>query len=59
MPVISAAQMLDWLDGRNNSSFAGLSFDGSRLRFTLSPAAGARGLEAMVPPQPGRPAGSA
>ena len=49
MPVICAEQMLDWLEGRNNTSFAGLSFDGSRLRFSLSQAAGARGLEAMVP----------
>jgi hypothetical protein len=49
VPVISAEQLLDWVDGRNNSSFAGLSFDGSRLRFTLNQAAGARGLEAMIP----------
>jgi hypothetical protein len=47
--VISAEQLLDWVEGRNNSSFAGLSFDGGRLRFTLSQAPGARGLEAMVP----------
>ena len=49
VPVISAEQLLDWVEGRNNSSFAGLSFDGSRLRFTLNQAAGARGLEGMVP----------
>ena len=49
VPVISAEQMLDWIDGRNNSSFAGLAFDAGRLRFTLNQAAGARGLEAMVP----------
>ena len=49
VPVISAEQLLAWVEGRNNSSFAGLSFDGSRLRFTLNQAAGARGLEAMVP----------
>jgi hypothetical protein len=49
VPVISARQMLDWIDGRNNSSFGGLTFDGSHLRFTLNQAAGARGLEAMVP----------
>jgi hypothetical protein len=49
VPVISARQLLGWLDGRNDSSFAGLNFDGSRLRFTLHQAAGARGLEAMVP----------
>jgi hypothetical protein len=49
VPVVSARQLLGWLDGRNESSFGGLSFDGSRLRFTLNHAGGARGLEAMVP----------
>jgi hypothetical protein len=49
VPVISAEQLLDWIEGRNNTSFAGLSFDGSRLGFSVSPGAGARGLEAMVP----------
>jgi hypothetical protein len=49
VPVVAARQMLGWLDGRNNSSFAGLNFDGSRLRFTLNPAPGVRGLEAMIP----------
>jgi hypothetical protein len=49
VPVVSARQMLDWLEGRNNSSFAGLSFDGSRLSFTLNQDSRARGLEAMVP----------
>jgi hypothetical protein len=49
VPVISAVQLLDWLDGRDNSSFGGLTYDGSRLRFTLNQAGGARGLEAMLP----------
>jgi hypothetical protein len=49
VPVISAEQLLDWTDGRNNSSFTSLAFDGSRLSFRLNQAAGARGLEAMVP----------
>jgi hypothetical protein len=49
VPVVSAAQMLEWLDGRNDSSFQGLSFVNGQLRFTIAPAAGARGLEAMVP----------
>jgi hypothetical protein len=47
VPVISAAQLLDWLDGRNGSSFQGVAFSGGRLSFTV--AGGARGLEAMVP----------
>jgi hypothetical protein len=51
VPVVSAAQMLDWLDGRNGSSFQGLSYAGGRLQFGVARAAGARGLEAMVPAQ--------
>ena len=50
VPVISAAQLLTWLDGRNGSGFAGLGYDAAgRLSFTLAKAAGANGLEAMVP----------
>ena len=41
--------MLDWLDGRNGSSFQGVSFSGGQLRFSVAPCAGSRGLEAMVP----------
>ncbi len=49
VPVVSAVQMLDWLDGRNDSSFGDLSYDGTQLRFSVAPGAGARGLEAMIP----------
>jgi hypothetical protein len=49
VPVVSAVQMLEWLDGRNNSSFQGVSYTGGSLQFTVSPAAGSRGLEGMVP----------
>ena len=49
VPVVSADQMLDWLDGRNGSSFQGLSFAGGQLRFGIARAATARGLEAMLP----------
>ncbi len=49
VPVVSAKQMLAWLDGRNGSSFRGLRFTRGRLRFAVAPAAGARGLQAMVP----------
>jgi hypothetical protein len=47
--VVSAVQMLDWLDGRNNSSFGGVSYSNGSLRFSIAPAAGSRGLTAMVP----------
>jgi hypothetical protein len=49
VPVISARQMLEWLNGRNNSRIDSLSWDGSVLGFTLSVAQGGRGLEVMVP----------
>ena len=51
MPVVSARQMLTWLDGRNGSSFGGIAFSGGRLTFTVAVGAGARGLQAMVPRQ--------
>jgi hypothetical protein len=49
VPVISARQLLDWVDGRNASSFSGLTYDGATLRFAVNQAPGARGLQAMVP----------
>jgi hypothetical protein len=49
VPVVSAKQMLTWLDGRNGSSFESMSFAGDTLSFTVAPAAGANGLQAMVP----------
>jgi hypothetical protein len=49
VPIVSAVQMLDWLDGRNGSSFHGLSFAGGLLRFSVDRADGARGLRTMVP----------
>jgi hypothetical protein len=49
VPVVSAKQMLDWLDGRNASSFSGLAWNGSVLSFSVSVGVGANGLQAMVP----------
>jgi hypothetical protein len=49
VPVVSAGQMLDWLDGRNASSFENLGWTGTQLSFTVSRHAKARGLQAMVP----------
>ena len=49
VPVISARQMLDWLDGRNNSTMSSLSWNGSVLSFTVTVAQGGRGLEVLVP----------
>jgi hypothetical protein len=49
VPVVSARQMLAWVDGRNQSSFTGLSMSGGQLSFAVNAAAGARGLTAMLP----------
>ncbi len=49
--MISARQLLDWLDLRNGSSFDDLRFDGKKLSFTLriKETLPNPGLEAMVP----------
>ncbi|HVP10941.1 MAG TPA: DUF4082 domain-containing protein, partial [Phycisphaerae bacterium] len=49
VPVVSAQQMLQWLDGRNGSSFDSVSWTGSALQFTITAASGANGLQAMLP----------
>jgi hypothetical protein len=44
VPVVSARQMLEWLDARNASSFGGLAWDGpGAWAFTVSADAAARG----------------
>lgn len=50
VPVISEAQLLRWIDGRNASSFRKIKYetDGT-LRFTVDQAPGADGLQAMIP----------
>jgi len=49
IPVVSAKQMLDWLDGRNGSSFQSISWSGNILSFTLAVGTGANGLQVLVP----------
>jgi hypothetical protein len=49
VPVIGARQALAWVDGRNASSFAALSWDGRVLGFSIEAGTGARGLQAMLP----------
>ena len=49
IPVISARQMLTWLDGRNASYFSSISWSGSNLSFAISVATGAHQLQGMVP----------
>jgi hypothetical protein len=49
VPVISARQMLEWLDGRNGSSFQSLAWSGTTLSFSVDVAPGANGLQVMLP----------
>ena len=49
VPVISARQLLTWLDGRNGSSIAPAGWSGSSLGFAIQPAAGSTGLQALLP----------
>ena len=51
VPVISYKQMLDWTDGRNGSTIHALSWAGGTLTFTTTVAAGANGLQTMLPTQ--------
>jgi hypothetical protein len=49
VPVVTAKQMLTWLDGRNGSSFENIGWSGGVLTFGIAVGAGANGLQAMVP----------
>ena len=49
VPIVSSRQMLEWLDGRNSSSFESLSWNGDALSFTVARDTAANGLFAMVP----------
>jgi hypothetical protein len=49
VPVITARQALDWLDGRNGSSFKSIAWNGSALTFDIAVGTGANGLRALVP----------
>src|SRR5690606_17528747 len=49
VPVISAKQMLTWLDGRNNSFFTDIIWDNDTLSFTVYAAEGSKHLTGMLP----------
>ncbi|MBS1617009.1 MAG: DUF4082 domain-containing protein, partial [Bacteroidetes bacterium] len=49
IPVITAKQMLNWLDGRNGSSFGAMTWSGNALSFTVAQGTNARNLKGMVP----------
>jgi hypothetical protein len=54
VPVVSARQLLSWLDGRNASSFRDVHWSGGALSFQVEVGAGARNLRAMLPARSAR-----
>ena len=49
VPVVSSRQMLNWLDGRNSSSFGSFTWNGTTLAFAISAGANTSGIQAMLP----------
>lgn len=49
VPIISARQLLSWLDGRNASYFTDMQWSGSTLNFDVLLAANTTGIRAMLP----------
>jgi hypothetical protein len=49
VPVISAKQLLTWLDGRNSSSIQSVVWNNNSETFSIQSNAAARGLQVMVP----------
>jgi hypothetical protein len=49
VPIVTARQLLTWLDGRNGSSFSAIAWSGNTLTFTITAATGSNGLRAMLP----------
>ncbi|MEU4562397.1 DUF4082 domain-containing protein [Actinoplanes sp. NPDC023936] len=49
VPLVTAKQLLTWLDGRNGSSYSGIAWSGDNLTFTVNTGVGATGLTGMVP----------
>jgi hypothetical protein len=49
VPIVSSLQMLQWLDGRNASSFRNLTWSGTKLTFAIDVGIGANGLRALLP----------
>jgi hypothetical protein len=51
VPIISAKQLLDWVDGRGRSSLSAFTWTGGTLGFKVDVDTGANGLQGMVPIQ--------
>jgi hypothetical protein len=54
IPVVSARQMLAWIDGRNASTFSAMRWNNTTLSFSINVGQGAIGLMTMVPVPAGR-----
>jgi hypothetical protein len=48
IPIVSSSQMLDWIDGRNNSTYSNVSWNGTTLSFSVTSAT-TKKLQVMVP----------
>ncbi len=53
IPIITAKQLLEWLDGRNGSAFQSIAWDGTVLSFNIAVGVGANNLQALVPANAG------
>ena len=49
VPLVTARQMLTWVDGRNASSFNNIAWSGQTLSFSIAVGSGASRLTAMLP----------
>ena len=49
VPIVSARQMLTWLDGRDASTFTNVAYSAGTLNFDVTAGTGATGLTGMVP----------
>lgn len=49
VPVVSARQMTNWLDGRNGSSFSNITWNSNELGFTINALINAYKMQAMLP----------
>ena len=53
VPIVSASQMLSWIDGRNATAFGPIAWSGNTLTFNVVPGTGANGLQVMIPADAG------
>ena len=53
VPIVTARQMLTWLDARNASSFGSFGWNGSALSFVVTRDPAAVGLQGMLPTRSG------